>query len=52
MVGDLHGAVLFNPQLADYDVMNAAVDVTPGVGLAVTVAGGSDKQEDRDGDKE
>ena len=33
VVDDLHGAVLFDPQFADDDVVDAAVDVGPRVRL-------------------
>lgn len=33
MIDDLHGAVLFDPQFTDDDVVDAAVDVGPGVRL-------------------
>ena len=36
VVGDLHGAVLFDPQLSRNEVVHATVDVAPGVRLSVS----------------
>lgn len=39
VVGDLHGPILLDPKLPDDDVVDAAVDVAPGVGFPVAREG-------------
>ena len=44
MVGDLHGAVLLDPQFAHDDVVYATVDVTPRVRLVVPASDVTSRQ--------